>query len=425
MTDSLKILFIVILVVFVASCLPNYSTGDKLIIDKENPCSISVDSNWTHTKIFSGEPIEFIEEWTPKEFDGTGKLKNLWERRKMQNPVIASIIDIGAYPKSWGTIDPATGDILRGYSDEYRADGITDGKYVYAPQTGDTSWVHFDTWRLSDGKLIEGWGKLNLPHNRGYELVIVDGCLIQIHNPMQLVLSRLKPSNGNVLWEITTKVGVDSAWYFYENENIVALYVTTNQEADNNIKNNMVYVAIIDPSDGTTHTELLFSRLDNDIIDVGSIDGMLWVLLSGGELFEINTSLLTTVNTHQINIKDGMATFPDYLEHNAQICDKYVLFEYYDEDWEMEQVLYDTEKNDVLKFLNNQLTQIINHTLITTTDNQIQSLDPETLEPIWWIDLEKEDLGDNPRVIWCDWRGVLVMSDTKLACFVSEEKDSK
>ncbi|MCK5744063.1 MAG: hypothetical protein KAH30_04940 [Caldisericia bacterium] len=65
--------------------------------------------------------------------------------------------------------------------------------------------------------------------------------------------------------------------------------------------------------------------------------------------------------------------------------------------------------------------QIINHTLVTTNDTQIQALNPSTLEPTWWINLEEEDLGENPRIIWCDWRGVLVMSDTKLACYMAPE----
>ncbi|HPF49890.1 MAG TPA: hypothetical protein PLP35_09380 [Caldisericia bacterium] len=64
---------------------------------------------------------------------------------------------------------------------------------------------------------------------------------------------------------------------------------------------------------------------------------------------------------------------------------------------------------------------IVNIDVIARVDNGFQSLNPQTLEPIWWIDLENEELGENPRVIWCDWRGVLVMSDTKLACFVASE----
>jgi hypothetical protein len=59
---------------------------------------------------------------------------------------------------------------------------------------------------------------------------------------------------------------------------------------------------------------------------------------------------------------------------------------------------------------------IINGSLIyQDSPTQIRGVDPDTLETLWWID--KKDLGENAHVAWLDWRGVCVISDTKIMCF--------
>lgn len=58
---------------------------------------------------------------------------------------------------------------------------------------------------------------------------------------------------------------------------------------------------------------------------------------------------------------------------------------------------------------------VLNGALINQSNGQIKEVDPDTLESIWWID--EKDIGPNPRINILDWRGVCIISDTKIMCF--------
>ena len=80
-----------------------------------------------------------------------------------------------------------------------------------------------------------------------------------------------------------------------------------------------------------------------------------------------------------------------------------------------DQIKQTFKKTQVFNLPSETLVSAINSSLIIEDQTQLRGVDPETLQTLWWID--KKDLGENAHVAWLDWRGVCVISDTKIMCF--------
>ncbi|MEZ4811994.1 MAG: hypothetical protein R2883_00625 [Caldisericia bacterium] len=61
--------------------------------------------------------------------------------------------------------------------------------------------------------------------------------------------------------------------------------------------------------------------------------------------------------------------------------------------------------------------KILGAHFIVENDKVLKCIDPFAGEDIWWIN--REDVGDDAKILWADERGVLVysFSNQKLYCF--------
>ncbi|MCK5744062.1 MAG: hypothetical protein KAH30_04935 [Caldisericia bacterium] len=404
----------------IASLLTMVGCGEikKSSLDEINPAQAEHDF-WLYKKTSDDRVYKPIKEWAAREFIDTGKLVCRWKQPKQSHPVIDGIKTIGVYPESWGVIDPGTGRIIDKYSDEYHTDGITDGEYVYAPRTGGTSWVHYDFWELASGSIVEDWSMINLPLNWGFELMIVDDCLIQAQVPMPILVTRLDPVNGEKIWVVETTYNAESVNYSRSEKNIFITYNISDNSSEELSTTKNSFVAKINPKNGEVDTLVLPIGSEILILDSIYFEGILWLLTSDVFILEINADTFEFLSSTNVMINDALGTSSYYFDYEGQVCGNSVLFEYKDIEFDLKHLLFNTLTGKVTSTEDMNKLQIINHTLMTTGGTQIKALNPSTLEPTWWINLEEEDLGENPRVIWCDFRGVLVMSDTKLACFTT------
>ncbi len=293
--------------------------------------------------------------------------------------------------------------------------GVTNGEYVWVddycngcPEKS-LCWHKDlgDIWIADDYKPSDGLFR----NNRFY---IFNGNLFMVdcHSWNRLsdeTLSLINPWNGKISWLLSLNYSIrglystDSSRFLF-----IECSVRTQKMVDgfpSNVYSMHYYVL-------DTDSLSIKKVFENKSLQMLATDDKLFCY-DGESLQELSDSSDSVESI--VPIGRGLKIYSeDRRVYNNTTGDFFVAREYIDGQNNVFLINHETGEKKLIKHDN---PQIINHTLITTTDNQIQSINPETLEPIWWIDLDKEDLGDNPRVIWCDWRGVLVMSDTKLACF--------
>jgi len=387
------------------------------------------------------DKIENLKEWIPESFDGKGKLVLRWslEVKTPNNERyygVTSIpggwlMDTNRYPKDsdlslkMAVMDPQTGGILENSigGDIRRRIGPTNGKYIF----GDTLMqgaAPRSCWNLSNKTIRWKVNDATIHGESFSKMSIVSKMLIYISvNSSDVVhISRFNPDTGEIIWKqpfkdmnlIDYAISDDSAYLLFDNSELKCIELASGQIKDTGIDSSK------------------FSAIE-------VIQESLSVLTSDGFLVQFDSSTYEKKQEIQLPISEisKPMLFRQYSKihldiHETNISplgDSLLLLTIEPEKTRENFYVLDTINQNIqelpYKIVYTLNDQLISYSENTETDeyddSTIQALNPTTLKPTWWINLEEEELGENPRVIWCDWRGVLVMSDTKLACYMAPE----
>jgi hypothetical protein len=384
------------------------------------------------------DEIGYLEEWVPEPFVGEGRLKAIWklDTKKSANERYYGVMSV---PNFWlldasrwlnnesvslsmVLIDPSSGELLvsdyNNLTDDlyHRRLGPTNGRFIFSDRIAQGAFL-FPCWRYPDSAFKWEMKEISIYGQIYSKMHIINGLLlyVSVDSDETAYTSRINYNTGEVIWKRSFKnmklvdyaISDDFACLLFNNHRIASINIQTGDAE--------------------------YLQLDiTNAVAVETSNERMFLLNEDGILSSINLVSYKVVNETQLPVS--------HIEQpilNRDYSDIYLGFNDTSIDKISNNLLLVTTSGDCKRFIFNITTQEvkelpyklafhINGNLIVYKENTeteeydvaiVQSLNPETLEPIWWIDLEKEDLGDNPRVIWCDWRGVLVMSDTKLACF--------
>ncbi len=378
----------------------------------------SMASCQTTTKI----ETKLFAEWCSEPFSSEGELTQRWEIDTPKNYEYSKIM---ATPNSWLiediiatesiqqkpiigrriSITPENGEIkplpniFTPGDKEFHMDlaclGTTDSIHVYASNSfmlGGTG----SCWDLSSNKII--WSNY-VVDGFANKFTIVGDSLIYIHeNPSDelKIFSGLVPATGDILW--STKLTNEKIDWLSLNESIWVLPL------------NGTELLRVNSKDGSKTSINLISIVDKLL---GTIGHKIFLLTRSGSLILLDT----------IKMEQSELTIPDFNvdESSNVLFNKYLFaMSRSDKSSQYEIVSFDQikqtfKKTQVFNLPSETLVSAINSSLIIEDQTQLRGVDPETLQTLWWID--KKDLGENAHVAWLDWRGVCVISDTKIMCF--------
>ncbi|HOO97892.1 MAG TPA: hypothetical protein PKV16_09180 [Caldisericia bacterium] len=379
-------------------------------------------------------PTKEIQEWKHEPFSGEGKLEHIWsfDAPKPNNEryygVISIpdgwLIDTNRYPEvtelslQMATIKPENGEIINssmtGAID--RRTGVTDGVFVYSDAGMQGSAPH-SCWQLSDNSIKWRIQDVSIHGANWSKMSIINGMLfyVSVNSSNQTFFTRLEPATGKIIWSIpfSDRYIVD---YAFSQDNAILLFSDSKVES----------IALLSGD----RTGLGFEELE--YISMEIVMDSLFLLTSDGFFIRRNLNSLEKETTFQLsenNISRPKLNRLYTLIHLGlcqssitKLNDTTLLLSIKQDSSSCVYYIFDNQEQTTVE-LSSDFVYYMNDQLITyksdfnSNVDTIQSLNPQTLEPIWWIDLTDSDIGENPRVIWCDWRGVLVMSDTKLVCY--------
>ncbi|HOO96800.1 MAG TPA: hypothetical protein PKV16_05520 [Caldisericia bacterium] len=419
--------FLVSMLILASSCSHNENSLNENIPQqlKTNSWSFDIansESFFEVVNIADTYPTHFAK-FTPMPFEGSGQLQMSWKTEIgifNVDPSIMYNTDIIPLEDFWVLImtDPSNtysqkSFLINPKNGETKLVDISPGV-----SDGETIWMEQDTagstvcWNKTKGNiwLAKGFNSSEgLFHDYSFE--IAGGRLLLVSNKgnnrlHSCNISTINPITGIIEKSITSDIHVSSI-FSTSTSNLALLecYNTTQIISDNISIDTLIYHYFV----------LDTYNLETKEVFVGQY---LQLIKAGDSLFAYEGE-----NLHKLS--DTLDTFSSTFEIGERLkFDKGSVGNYFlaveSTDSESEYLLINYTSGEV-KPLTLTTPQIINGILIENTISQIRAIDPDTFEPIWWIDLSDEDLGNNLRVIWCDWRGVLVMSDTKLVCYDAGE----
>lgn len=375
----------------------------------------------TTTKI----ETKLFAEWRSEPFSSRGQLAQRWEIDTPKNYEYSKIM---ATPNSWLiedivatesiqqkpiierriSITPENGEIKplpniftpgdKEFHMNLACLGTTDSTYVYASDSFMLGGIG-SCWDLLNNKII--WSNY-IVDGFANKFTIVGNGLIYVHeNPSDesKIFSRLVPATGDILW--STKLTNEKIDWLSLNESIWVLPLNGTELLRVNLK------------DGSKTSINLIGIVDKLL---GTIGHKIFLLTRSGNLI-----LLDTIKMEQLEL-----TIPDFHvdESSSVLFNKYLFAmrgngksnQY--EIVSFDQIKQTFKKAQVFNLPSEISVSALNSSLIIEDQKQLRGVDPETLETLWWID--KKDLGENAHVAWLDWRGVCVVSDTKIMCFGSK-----
>lgn len=202
-------------------------------------------------------------------------------------------------------------------------------------------------------------------------------------------ITRLNPWTGNIIWSFYSLDKEDRIISSIQSEKFFYIVLGDLKERFEIIR--------IDSNDGSTES-ILSSRTSINSIQL--INGNLWALFGNGQLCIIDITSCEILKTYNVD---------NYYDMYA-IENKILLFDNYQENCS----LFDINKEETID-IDVKSAKVINNSLIFIDKDQIKGIDPETLETIWWIDIEENM--KNASVKWLDWRGVLVETEDHVYCY--------
>ncbi len=352
-------------------------------------------------------------------FEGKGELVVKWAINNDNTKTYY----VRAYPQLWhingyAIVDPKTGNI-NNIKGEHGPSGVTDDKRVYGIDYN-RSLLPLDCWELDNYKhLWDGPWALAGDHN----IFTIKGALLHASQPGPAFIYRLDPETGETLWQLSADFSGSVTWC--PTENYLAVSVDF-YRVEGSLKKELIetYIYLVDPITGQNKNMKLSHR---NVISMTCIGSNLWIQTVDAHLLCVD--LTTMKETKDIKINHNLANKLDNWSYSLERIGNKLLLSLYSEfskdlPSEVEYILFDTLSGHQTVLIKpapetpNYIPKvaIINGSLIyQDSPTQIRGVDPDTLETLWWID--KKDLGENAHVAWLDWRGVCVISDTKIMCF--------
>ncbi|NMD13856.1 MAG: hypothetical protein GYA78_00680, partial [Caldisericales bacterium] len=378
---------------------------------------LSKDKYWKFKIKYEPKPNEEkISLYNAPGFEGKGELARKWTTTLEE----LKAWHIGAYPQSWqfdrSIIDPKTGNIIQHNTPPA---GKTDGKYVYGLDYHQCL-LPLDCWELDNYKhLWDGPQALAGDHH----VFTIKGALLHASQPFQSLIYRLDPETGETLWQLSADFSGSVTWC--PTENYLAVSVDF-YRVEGSLKKELIetYIYLVDPITGQNKNMKLSH---NNVISMACVGNNLWIQTVDAHLLCVD--LTTMKETKDIKINHSLANKLNNWSYPLERIGNKLLLSLYsefskDSPSEVEYILFDTlsGRQTVLSKpapeTSNYIPKvsIINGSLIyQDSPTQLRGVDPDTLETLWWID--KKNLGENAHVAWLDWRGVCVISDTKIMCF--------
>ncbi len=401
----------------------------KINKDSNDIWEIIPESDFPQPKItLAIDDISNFTQWLPVPFKKEGKLQKKWahefEPNKNRSEVYA-----GGLPSGWsllstyliddgymsGVIDPDNGK----FTPKLHGEGITDGRYVFIDHSLGPNSAHCR--KIENDETC--WSNLDSTWDASPHFFIVNHCLIySIDSDNIKGIFRVDPRNGKLIWAIKLKNPINNNYRFScisSGEYVFALVSKLSNDKYVIGYNKAVWAKLfrIDPRtgdiklSGLSYGETLCSISNNKKLLITDINPNKYSIIEPD-----------TLNQKTINLN----IYPEtnkFVKSSAESIGRYILIDLhvYDHNDSKLVFLLDPESPENIRTIinpqsNNAMSvKCINSSLIIEDQKQIRGVDPDTLEILWWID--KKDLGENARVAWLDWRGVCVISDTKIMCF--------
>ena len=401
-----KTILSILLIILTSLIGCNYSnviaTFEVVKIGTAHCVKIDGSKNWK--EIWERENFSeprIVKEWMPNVFAAQGVLSLKWSYDKTVDMKIATAIPEGWIIGQGKSYDPnqETGiyDPAKGWRPKkIGMPGVTDGTNVYG-----YIWPRYSSptscWDIKTGEEI--WSNQQIIYGNS-QYLIVDSALLFISKPSSINIIRHEPTTGGILWSMMTKndySGNSNVSWVKTNESLMIICNRFTTDNDKVIpKESLIYK--INPKSGAFQT-LKISGLNST--SVCSIGDFVWILFPDGTLIEIDST----------GLKETRAYIAKQLD-SIQSVGKKIIFA---NKAKTQYAIFDPASETITNIGDCDKAYSINSSLIIEDQTQLRGVDPDTLETLWWID--KRDLGENAHVAWLDWRGVCVISDTKIMCF--------
>ncbi len=437
---KIKLMLIVLLIATVISTIGASCNKENTIrLSPSSKWSRMIENNWLVKQNGAKyQTDKAFKAWIPNEFSGIGEIKQKWT---YDNKGFLTQMFGLSFKKGWiwgfgskyeylpnsafipGYFDPAKGFMdIKEFPQVQPEITMNDLVWGYSQDVNDNTKRRLGCWNTETGEYI--W-----QYKTSGRLVSIGKALFYIANDW---ICSINPFNGNVLWQIkgcsvdSIVASVNYMWFRCANRNI------------NIDKNNDTAATAKEPNDSwfrlDPQTGEVFEIEDKRVSNIYNHNEDIWMLLDNNELTKINEASgevierldlmsLIEAKNNKVIIKGFVdnclmvTTFTiesiEAKDNTIDLQDKGGTFYYtinLDNPRPVEPLIKMTGSGSL-----DREVQIINNTLIVNDGKKIAGYDPKSFEMIWWFDTS--ELGPNPYVAWLDDRGILVGSDTKLACF--------
>ncbi len=366
---------------------------------------------WTKVNVNTINRSSSLNEWFPQPFEGKGNLTKIWSRKIIakgefgfwnNGPVPDGLLITSDYEisdtkqKLEGLLNLNTG-VVQGSN----YPGPTDGIYVFG-DTYKTGLIPGICWQLDNNDVI--WEQCcNYGNGRSFQIVNNNLLYITSSNNIR----KVDPKTGVTIWEFKpTNNMVKNMFWCKSNKYLFIV----NTFSDGSTK-----LFRINPNDGTIIL-IKIKESNKIIVDMIEYKEFILLLTSDNTIIFINTSDGTEVKTIAIKteyfIKDKWSKI-------EKTKDRIFI-----RNWKLESKANDSydklfmlDPNNVDKQieLDGSKYSILNKHLISYEQNMIKEINPDNFTAVWSINDERKG---STKVVWLDWRGVLVISDETIACYV-------
>jgi len=263
--------------------------------------------------------------------------------------------------------------------------GPTDGALVFGSQYFQGT-NPIQCWDLKSREIV--WSNLSYPPGLYNWSYLKGNKLISVYSTDKCYIYILEQANGEVLWGLESSAEYQATQSILNNSTLFVVLSAKN--LDN--KNTLVSINI--------ETKTIKTLSCNSITDIINLGKRIFILEGGNSLIELDYEKMNEIHKYQVpeTVELSPIAGKILLKNNQE--SRFYLFN------------PDTGMKKDLSSIN---AITINSSLIIEDQKQLRGVDPDILETLWWID--KKDLGENAHVAWLDWRGVCVISDTKIMCF--------
>ncbi len=370
------------------------------------------------------EELSAFGDWKAKQFTGKGELKQKWEIEAHSKPT-ERYYGVMSVPGGWYMdtnrysvlddrslkrvfIDPETGETMEPIHGDVPMPGVTDGRYVYedrCPICG----FGMECWDLADGSSVWSYDYATLLGGRFYESYLVNEMLFGLAVPGSIIptFARIDRKTGEIVWKYSFdgKKLIDYSFskkymfLLFDDSKIVKINLETSDLED--VETNTSNIAAINGDRNILYTLDTIGNLkqffDDDIRESRIVEGT----IEKSELWQVFIKQHGIINETSID----------------PIGDSHLLVTIERSDHSLNYFVVPTNTLEPIMLEGTVIK--VGDQMVVYAPEIISAVDPETLEPIWWIQ-RSEEMGIDPKVILTDNYGVLILTEKKLICFDSE-----